>query len=309
MARFAAIIAAVAFALDCWGAQASDDRIRNFNNHLANDAVSAIEVFSAGDTIATGDFHYDNANSPDADFSTYKLPFSHTFGSESNRLRPLIEGYLGYFDLSEDVTALGPPTGTLKVRSFTATLGGGVAWKVWDWLSVSPRMLVGYSHVWQEFDRNARAGDPFADLIFDWKGNALTLLPSLHVRPHCTIGRWDLGVSSTFTYLHVIGLHVNSPYISLGSDSQVWRNEISASYRSPWSLWHLPLRPFAAFARYDLGGAIRDAGFAEHFYEARLGLGVGVPKSLKPVEEVYVSGAYYFSGPFTGYSIGVGLGV
>ena len=48
--------------------------VRQLNNKLANEGATAIELFSAADTIATGNFHYDNRGPDDVDFSTYKIP-------------------------------------------------------------------------------------------------------------------------------------------------------------------------------------------------------------------------------------------
>jgi hypothetical protein len=104
-----------------------------------------------------------------------------------------------------------------------------------------------------------------------------------------------------------LGLADTSPLIDLDSASQVWRNEVSARYRSPWILLSLPVDLFSLFARYDLGGQIRRSDFVEHFYEARLGVNLFVPKWANPVREVSLSGAYYFAGPLTGYSIGFAL--
>ncbi len=68
------------------GSGARDSRQHShLEQHLANDAVSAIEVFSAGNTIATGTFNYDNTGTPDVEFSTFKLPLSYAFGSPTNR--------------------------------------------------------------------------------------------------------------------------------------------------------------------------------------------------------------------------------
>lgn len=52
-------------------------------------------------------------------------------------------------------------------------------------------------------------------------------------------------------------------------------------------------------------GEIRRAGFSDHFYEARMGIGFTLPDPVWSVREVDISGAYYFSGPFTGYSFGL----
>ncbi len=288
-------------------AQGIADNIRTVNNNLANDAVSAIEVFSAGNTIATGTFNYDNTDTPDVEFSTFKLPLSYAFGSPTNRFRPLVGAYVGYFDLSQDVTFLGPPTGKLGVRSWTATVGGGVEWRVNDWLSVTPRLMLAYSHVWEDYDRDVPIGAPTPDIFFDWEADALTLLPSLEVNAARTFDRWKLGVNSRYTFIRVLGLHDTSPLIDLDSASQVWRNEVSARYQSPWRLLSMPLDFFSLFARYDLGGQIRSADFVEHFYEARLGVSFFVPQWVKPVRELSLSGAYYFEGPLTGYSIGFDL--
>jgi hypothetical protein len=280
---------------------------RKLNNDLANDAVSAVEVFSAANTIATGNFDYDNPGPDDVRFKTYKLPFTHEFGSATNDLRFFLEGHLGYFDLKQAVTGFGPPPGQIRIRSLTATGGGGMTWRINDWLSTAPRLLFAYSHAWHQFERNAPPGDPFANALPDWRVEALTVLPSVEINIARAFERWDLGVHSRYTYLRALGLHNNSSFIDLDSESHVWRNEITASYRSPWTVFNLPLRPFGLFARHDLAGQIRRSDFVEHFYEARLGLGVSMPSGLKPVTEASVSFAYYFEGPFTGYSIGFDL--
>jgi hypothetical protein len=277
------------------------------NNDLANDAVSAIEVFSAANTVATGVFKYDNAGPDDVEFQTYKLPLDHSFGPTNSAIRPFVEGYLGYFDLRQRITSFGFPPGEIKIKSLTATAGGGATWQITDWLAASPRLLLAYSHAWHHFDRNALPGDPFANALPDWRLDALTLLPSLEVKLKHSLRRWDFGVNSRYTYSHVFGLNDTSVYIDLDSESHVWRNEITASYRSPWRVFDLSLRPFGLFARHDVAGQIRHSGFVEHFYEARLGLGLEMPTALKPIREASFSFAYYFQSAFTGYSVGLDI--
>jgi len=291
----------------CATALAQSGPIQEFNNNLANDAVSAVEVFSAANIIATGSFQYDNPGEEDVEFYTYKLPASYKFGSPTNRFRPFIGAYVGYFDLKQDVTGFGPPTGNLRVQSWTGTAGGGVEWRINDWLSVSPGLMLAYSHAWQNFDRAVPPTDPTAGLLVEWEANALTLLPSIEANAAWTFGRWELGVNSRYTYIRVFGLSDNSPLIDLDSESQVWRNEISARYRSPWELFTMPVGVFSTFSRHDLAGQIQHSDFVEHFYEARLGMTFLLPHWAKPVSELEFSGAYYFEGPFTGYSLGLAL--
>ena len=288
-------------------AQFDPNQIQQLNNNLANDAVSAVEVFSAGNTIAGGAFKYDNPGESDVAFDTYKLPASYQFGSPTDRFRPFVGAYAGYFDLKQDVAGFGPPTGQLRVQSWTATAGGGVEWRVNDWLSISPRLMVAYSHAWQNYNRDVPPDDPTAGLLVDWEANALTLLPAIEAKAAWTLGRWELGINSRYTYLRVLGLSDNSPLIDLDSESQVWRNEVTARYRSPWNFFSLPVSPYAAFARHDLGGQIRRSDFVEHFYEARLGTTFLLPDLIRPIRELDFSGAYYFQGPLTGYSIGLAL--
>jgi len=287
-------------------AQLDPALVQQVNNNLANDAVSAVEVFSAGNMVAAGTFHYDNP-SDDVDFSTYKLPVSYQFGNPTNQLRPFIRAYVGYFDLKEDVTLLGPPTGQLRVRSWTGTAGGGVEWRINNWLSVTPSMMFAYSHAWQNYDRDVPPTDPLAGVFVNWEANSLTLLPAIEVNAAWTFGRWELGVNSRYTYIRILGLSDNSPLIDLDSASQVWRNEVTARYHSPWELFTLPVSPYAAFARHDLAGRISTSGFVDFFYEARLGVTFLLPEWTKPVRELDLSGAYYFEGPLTGYSVGISL--
>ncbi|HAM70988.1 MAG TPA: hypothetical protein DCM86_05035 [Verrucomicrobiales bacterium] len=295
----------VCLAFGVASAQVPAEAIRRLNNTLANDAVTTVEVFSAANTIGTGSFKYDNPGPDDVRFETYKLPLSHTFGAPTNSLRPVVEGYLGYFDLKEGLNTLAPPEGALRIRSITTTAGGGFDWQVNRWLSASPRLLLAYSHAWQRLARLAPPGDPVAALLPDWEADAMTLIPSIQLAGGWSCGRWDLGVTARYTYLRSFGLHDNSPLIEIRSESHVWRNELSASYRSDWRLWGSSLRPFWGFARHDLGGRVRDAGFVRDFYEARMGLGFSTPGWLHPVRELALTGAYYFEGPLTGTSFGV----
>jgi len=290
------------------GAQIDPGQVQQINNNLANDAVSAVEVFSAANIIAGGAFQYDNPGESDVNFYTYKLPVSYKFGSPTNRFRPFIGAYVGYFDLRQDIAGFGPPTGELRVQSWTGTAGGGVEWRISDWLSVSPSLMLAYSHAWQNYSRAVPPTDPTAGLLVDWEANALTLLPAIELNAARTFGRWELGFNSRYTYIRVLGLSDNSPLIDLDSESQVWRNEVLARYQSPWELLTMPVGLYAKFARHDLAGQIRRSDFVEHFYEARLGMTLQLPKWTGPVRELDISGAYYFEGPLSGYSVGASLG-
>jgi hypothetical protein len=278
------------------------------NTGFANEAVSAVDVFSAADAVATGTFHYDNAGPDDVDFSTYKLPAGHTFGSATNQIRPFIDGYAGYFDLREDVTDLGPPTGKYRLQSVTLTAGGGVIWQPTDWLSATPRLLVGWGHVWQDYERNVPASDPTANILVNWHADAFVLLPSLSLDAHRSYGRWRLALNSSYTYMHSLGFYHSSSLVSLDAGSHVWRNQALARVDTGWKLLAMPVSVFSQIARYDVGGDLRQSDFVEHFYEVRVGAGFGVSKKLRPVREVDVSGAYFFEGPFRGYSVGLSLG-
>lgn len=304
LARGSIGVVVIATLLPAWAQTQLEKAIRELNNGVANDAVIAVEVFSAADLIGTGTFRYDNPGDNDVDFSTSRLPWSHRFGAETNAVRPFVEGYLGYFRLKQDVSVFGPPKGELKVQSITATVGGGVDWQVTQWLTLSPRMGLAYSHVWENFDRNSPPGDPFANVVMDWNADALTVLPSFEAAGAWTIGRWDLHVRSDYTYLRVFGVHTSSSFIDLQSDSQILRNEVGAGYRLPWKLFGLPPRPFFLFARHDLFGPITE-GFVKDFYEVRAGLELGLPESIKLVRTVSFSAAYYFHDQFSGYGVGL----
>lgn len=287
-------------------AQVNIETYRKLNNDLANNAVSAVEVFSAGKAVSAGSFTYDNATSPDVEFSTLKLPLSHSFGASSNSVRPFLEGYLGYFSLKQGLSLSNPEWGSLKVRSGTLTAGGGVEWDANEWLTCAPRMQFAYSHVRLRLD--GTPPPPLDALIESWNADALTVLPSLELTAHRSWGRWDVALRSHYTYLRVLGIHDTSPYIDLDSETHVWRNELSGRFHSPWKTLGLPLDFGALFARHDVAGQIRQSDFVEHFYEIRATIFGKLPEKFHPVAEVSLSGAYYFTGPLTGYSIGLSLG-
>ncbi|MFO1477244.1 MAG: hypothetical protein U1F98_11395 [Verrucomicrobiota bacterium] len=281
--------------------------VRDLNNNLANDAVSAVEVFSAETMVAGGSFRYDNARVPDVTWSTYKIPFEHTFGESTNVLRPFIEVDLGYFNLNQD-TAVGTNTvGQLNVSSLTGTLGGGIRWKPLDWLTVSPGLAAAYSHVWQNFSRYVPPGNPLADALGDWEANAFTLLPAIEVALTRSWDRWDFTVNSHFTYLWVVGLHDTSSLIDIGSTSEIWKTGLKSTYHSDLRLFEMPVSFSGGFSVYELYGRLADANFVDHFYEARIGTGVQLPKPILGVQHLVLSGAYYFYSSFSGYSFGLSV--
>ncbi len=295
------------FGLTASLAQPDPVAVQNLNNQIAKSGATLLDVFSSANTIAAGDFHYDNPGPDDVDFSTFKLPLDYKFGSPTNGLRPLVEGYYGYFKLNEDVTELGPPNGEFSIRGYTLSAGGGVEWKVCNWLYLTPRLMLAYSHLWQDYNRPVPPSDPTANIIENWHADVLTISPSLEARGVWSAGRWDFQLKSRYTFLQLLDLHDNNSYINLHSSSQVWKNEVGVSYRSSWAIFRLPLRPFAQFARYDLAGDVTTDEFVDFFYEARAGIGIGMPHAVKPLSELVLSGAYYWEGPLTGYSIGVAL--
>lgn len=278
---------------------------RQINNDLANNAVAAVEVFSAGKLVATGSFDYDNTATPDVKFHTYKLPLSHMLGARSNSVRPFLEGYLGYFDLNQPLSTLNPSWGSLEVLSGTATLGGGVEVDLEDWATLVPRLQFAYSHV--EMTLEGLPPSPLDQILASWRADALTVLPSLELRAHRTWGRWDVLFSSHYSYLRVMGIDDSSDLIELDSETHLWRNEISTRFHSPWRTFGLPLDFGALFARHDVEGQIRQSDFVSHFYEARGTVFWKLPSRFEPVSEISLSGAYYFQGPLTGYSVGLSL--
>jgi hypothetical protein len=280
--------------------------VREINNDLANNAVAAIEIFSAGKMVAAGTFVYDNPSSPDVEFSTLKLPLSHRFGSESNSVRPFFEGYLGYFDMAQRLSDANASWGSYEVQSGTITLGGGAELDLNDWLMLVPRLQFAYSHVEMRLEGNPPP--PYDTLLTAWRADALGVIPSLELRAHRRWGRWDVLASSHYSYIRVLGIDDTSALIKLDSETHVWRNEVSAHFHSPWKTFGLPLEFAGLFARHDLAGQIRQSDFVAHFYEIRGTVFGLLPRKIGPIEQVSFSGAYYFNGPFTGYSIGLSLG-
>jgi hypothetical protein len=286
-------------------AQALPEPYRELNNNLANNAVSAVEVFSAGKIVATGNFTYDNPDTPDVTFSTFKLPGSYQFSDATNSVRLFVEGYLGYFKLDQDLNETDPTWGSLDVQSGTATLGVGVGCDLNDWLTITPRMQFAYSHV--ELHLRGNPPPPINSIIASWGADALTLLPSLDLIAHRRLGLWDVAFNTRYTYIRSLGLHDTSSLISIDSETHLWRNEISTRFHTPRKTLGLPLDYGALFARHDLTGQLRQSGFVSYFYEARLTIFSPLPKKLRPLTGAALTGATYFNGPLSGYSIGVSL--
>lgn len=285
--------------------------IQRMNNTVANQAVSAIEVFSASDSVATGSFRYDNDGSPAALFSTYRLPLRHYFAEETAVVRPFLFGALGYFGMTQEQRAGTLRLGELREECLTASLGVGADWSVTDWLMVTPRLPVSYAFARQRFDADSGPGGAAAWLFPDWRSHVVAMNPSLELKTRWRQGAFEYGVGSRGTYVWAKGVADDSDFLDIETESFVWRNEVYMRHYTPWSLEGCPVVLSSAFARHDLSGDMRHADFLNHFYEVRAGVAFRTAEALSAVDslswlhEVELSAAYYFGERFSGVSVGV----
>lgn len=228
-------------------------------------AIGAVEVFSGADTVATGSFTVDDDGDPAAKMQTYRLPWRNEFFDPKESSRPFVFGALGYFGFRQDApVADGSPVigGTAFVQSPSVSFGMGFDFDVTDWLTVTPRIPIGYSYVDFRFRHSGVPGNPYAGFLSDWVTHSVSISPSLEVSPHWRVDRWTLGACSRFTAIfaqEMPGLGTapdsrDSFADGVSSNSYLLRNELFARYDSPWRLWDSPLNFRAAFARHEVFG-------------------------------------------------------
>lgn len=278
---------------------------------IANQAVSAIEVFSASDSVATGSFRYDNDGTPDALFSTYRLPLRRYFAESDAAFRPFLFGSIGYFKMTQEQRVGATRLGELREECFTTALGAGADWAAADWLTLTPRLPVSYAFARQRFEPDGGPGGAAAALFPDWQSHVLALTPSLELKTRRRTGAFEYGVGTRGTYVRAKGIADDSDFQDIHTESVVWRTEVYARHYTPWSVQGCPVVLSSAFARHDLFGDMRHADFLNHFYEVRAGVGfhtaeaLGSVRSLSWLHQVELSAAYYFGERFSGVSVGI----
>jgi hypothetical protein len=283
-------------------------------NDRVNEVVNGVTIFTSQDTASSGVFSFesDSPGVSDLDIDLIKIPVTHTFGEEQDVLRPQIRGVLGSLKSTRSIQtgAPGSIADFSRLEVLTAGLSGGVVYKVWNELRVTPLIGVAYSHVKRRYDFNNSFSQtnlqPYDKDAFNTSVDVMTYSPTLEIDYTFKEGATTLIPKVRYSHLFNDSVSSESSVIDVNSDSGMLQSFVDVNTPLGYTVLgqDLGLHPF--IVRTDLFGTAKDARGPNYFHE--LGADLTFTDSNRTLLEGFsVGGSYIFGDDFSGYRIGVGL--
>lgn len=309
--RCALVAAVVAVILPTVGAaQMTADE---FNDRV-NEGVNGVTIFTTQDTASSGVFSFesDNPGESDRDIDILKLPFSHTFGEEGDEIRPEVRAVVGSFqsNYSPPSQAPGETADFSRVDANTFGVSGGVVWKAWKELRVTPLFELAWTHLKRRYDYNNSYSQanlfPYDREAFNTSVDVLTYSPSIEADYTFRDGETTYVPKLRYAHLFNDSTSSKSSVIDVNSDSGLLQTFLDVNTPLGYNVrgFNLGLHPF--IVRTDVFGAAKDAQGPNYFHE--IGADVTFDRGTgKLISGFSIGGSYIFGDDFDGYRLGFGL--
>jgi hypothetical protein len=283
-------------------------------NDRVNEVVNGVTIFTSQDTASSGVFSFDS-DAPgvkDTEIDLIKIPLSHTFGDANDTVRPQVRGVLGNLESKRSVPTGGPGSTDdfSRLEVFTAGVSGGVVYRVWEELRITPLIGVAYSHIKRRYDYNNSFSQtnlfPFDREAFNTSVDVMTYSPS--VEAEYTFRHNATTIIPKIRYAHLFNesFASKSSVIDVSSDSGMLQSFVDVETPLGYTLFgqDLGLHPF--IVRTDLFGTAKDARGPNYFHE--IGTDLTFTDEKRELFKGFSLGAsYIFGNDFSGYRIGLGL--
>ncbi len=283
-------------------------------NDRVNEVVNGVTIFTSQDTASSGVFSFesDDPTVSDTDIDLIKIPLTHTFGEEKDRLRPQIRGVLGSLESKRSINTGGP--GSIddfsRLEVFTGGVSGGFVYRLWDELRVTPLIGAAYSHIKRRYDYNNSFSQtnllPYDREAFNTSIDVMTYSPAIEADYTIRLGETTIIPKLRYAHLFNESLSSKSSVIDVSSDSGMLQSFIDAQTPLGYIVYgqDLGLHPF--IVRTDLFGSAKDARGPNYFHEVGADL-TFTDANRKLLEGFSLGGSYIFGDDFSGYRIGIGL--
>lgn len=283
-------------------------------NDRVNEVVNGVTIFTSQDTASSGVFSFDSdaPGASDTDIDLVKIPVSHTFGSDTDVVRPQVRGVLGSLESKRSIATGGP--GTIddfsRLEVLTAGVSGGVVYRAWQELRITPLLGVAYSHVKRRYDFNNSYSQsnllPYDRDAFNTSVDVMTYSPSVEIDYTFRHGEMILIPKIRYAHLFNDSVSSESSVIDVNSDSGMLQSFFDIETPLGYTVYgqDLGLHPF--IVRTDLFGTAKEARGPNYFHEVGADL-TFTDKNRKLLEGFSVGASYIFGDDFSGYRIGVGL--
>jgi hypothetical protein len=249
------------------------------------------------------------------DASVLKYPWSvelgdpRPLGPGELAWRPVILGTVGVTRFTNHFRD-GPLAGSQSTyETYSATLGAGPRLWLLPEVSVLPAFSLAYAYTENDFDAGRAQESAVAQAVdgrlVNWHAHTLTFVPSLRLRYRQTFGPLTVDATSSYAYFATVPVARSTEAYSFTSDSQVWSNRLELEVVTPWAVAGWPLVAGGFGGRAELGGGLRDSLKTDHVYSVGGHVALDPGGRLWKLTQIGVAGSYFWSGAFTGWTLGV----
>jgi hypothetical protein len=251
----------------------------------------------------------------DVDARILKYPWSTELGGRRPldvgglEWTPVLLGSIGAGHFANHF-ADGPLAGNTSTYD-TYSVGLGAGPRIWllPELSVLLSFNLLYAYTENDFDAGTDPGRGAEQAVdghlVNWHTHTLTFIPSVELRYRQSFGPVTATLTSNLTYFATIPIARSTEAYSFTSDSQVWNNRVDLGVATPWSIARWPILVGGFFERAELWGGLRQSLKADHVYAVGGHAALDPGGRLWKVSEIGVAGSYFWSGSFSGWTLGL----
>lgn len=250
----------------------------------------------------------------DADGSIFKIPWKFEvldpspIGDSEIHWTPVFEGGLGFGEFDNHFSNNILSGNESDYQTTALSLGAGPRFYFGDsGFSVLPAFDFLFAYTENHFTANTPAGDLVQanGRYVNWQTWTVSFVPSLELRYKKTFGRWTPDISTAYADFNTIPFHSSTDALTFHSYSMVLANKLDLDYLTRWDLFNCPMHFGGDFSRTDLFGGLRQSMNTGHYYQADTRITFDTLGKLWKVSSLGISGGYFWSGAFNGYSIGL----
>ncbi|NDC39251.1 MAG: hypothetical protein EBZ48_14600 [Proteobacteria bacterium] len=300
------------------GAMAQSEPLLDDANDRANQAVSAVTLFTSQDTLSSGLFKFRPSNESSTEFRVTRLPYSHSFEPLSNGIVPEVSAVYGFSKLTQSPQLPAEAEGIddfSRVSTNSIGVGGGLTIPAWvDGFSVAPRFFFAWSHLKRRYDFNNSYSQgtlkPFDEDFFNTYVDVLVYTPSVELKyDQRMFGATEVSVHCRYSQLFNDSVRTKSSVIDISSATGLLQSEIEAMVPTEVNLYGRDMKVHPFLGRSDIYGAARAGLGFSYFHEVGLDLVFTKPTDTSIFKDLSVGFSYSFGDSFDGWRLGVGLGV
>jgi hypothetical protein len=287
-------------------------------NTRANQAVSAVTLFTSQDTLSSGIFRFRPSNDSDSEFRVTRLPYAHSFEPLENGMVPEVSVVYGFSKLTQ---SLQTPDGAEGIDDFsrviTHSIGAGGGLKIpalVDGFSIAPRFFFAWSHLKRRYDFNNTLSQstlkPFDDDLFNTYVDVLVYTPSAELNYEWTMFTdAEFSVHTRYSQLFNDSVRTKSSVIDVSSATGLLQSEIEAMVPTHYSVYGRDIIVHPFIGRSDIYGDARAGLGFGYFHEVGIDLVFTKPNDNSILKDLSVGASYSFGDSFDGWRLGIGLGV